>query len=1088
MSRRPIRRRRSRCAWLALGFALAALGRVDGLAAQSQTTSAVRGTISDVDGHPVAGATVIVRHGPTGTERVTVTGPDGRFLALLLHPGGPYMVRVTRIGYADGVEEGIELQVGETHTVTLALQPRAVEVEGVSVSVERSAVFSPAQVGPATLLNQRLVESVPILSRDVMELTALSPLVRTTESGGFSIGGQNDRYNAILVDGLLNQDAFGLTAGGVPGGQAGAKLLPLDAVAQYEVLVAPYDARLSGFAGGVLNAVTKTGTNAWRFGAAAVGRHETLMGDLTLPTGAAEASGVQRTLLAFSGGGPLVRDRAHVFVAAELERRRQPPSGYNLGRDLPGLVGLEPETVGLFQQVFESDHGVDTGEAGVYSLEQSLANVFGRVDWQLAGGRRLTARNVFAWATNDENPNRSPFEPYELSSNAVFRTSTSNATSIQLFSDMGDRGGNELDFTFQRTTDRTDPASEFPQVEVVLRSPDQSLTSTRALRIGSQYYAQRNDLAQTSARLTNTLTLARGGSTWTVGASAAWYDIRQEYLPGARGDWTFAGWTDLLNNAPQRYQRTELLDGQSSAIGFGVTELGAFVQDQIELGGLTLRIGLRADVPFVLDHPQENTRLLGFFGRSTSTVPSGRPLLSPRIGFNWQGGGALRTQIRGGAGLFTGQLPYVWLANAFHNDGMRSVTRSCVGRWTDDPPTGDTAPPFDPDGRALSCLFGAARETRVATLFEDGFAYPQYAKMSAAVDREMTRTLSASLGVIFSHSINQVLLRELNIHPQEPLGPLRGYGGTARTYFGAPSDAGFTPIRLLPGYDQVLLVTNGGGDRSWSVTAELRGSLWDGLAFQAGYAYGRSYDRQSLAEVDLIADYGETPTHGDPNDPPLTPSNFDRPHKIVLSLYGTPFPGLPDTEVSLLYTGESGLPFSYVYRGDYNGDGYPSLGPASDRNNDLLYVPVDPLEVPSGFGTSVRLQAALVTDACLRKFQGFIMLRNHCRAPWQNRFDLRMAHTMHISNAAVRFEADMMNVLNFLDDDWGLVNAIGPTTPLLQPFERALLTGELLSEWAGGLLPFRNDAGELVTPQSWTVTSPASQWQAQLGVRVTFGG
>lgn len=492
---------------------LSALAGTDGAAAQSQTTSAIRGTVTAADGLPVADASVQVRHALTGAERVAVTDAEGHFLVLLLQPGGPYSIRVARIGYAEGVEEGIQLQVGETRTVGLQLRVQAVEVEGVSVSVDRSAIFNPAHAGPATLLSERAVESVPILSRDVMELAVLSPLVRTTESGGFSIGGQNDRYNAILVDGLLNQDAFGLTAGGVPGGQAGAKLLPIDAVAQYEILVAPYDARLSGFAGGVMNAVTKTGTNDWRVRTFAVGRHEALMGDLTLPSGTAEASGVQRTLLGLSVGGPLVRDRAHVFLSTEVERRSQPPSGYNLGRDLPALVGLSPEIMQLFQTRFEADHGVATGEAGSYPLDQSLANVFARLDWQLGGGRRLTARNVFAYASNDESPNRSPFEPYELSSNAVLRTSTSNATSVQLFTDLGSRGGNELDFTVQRTTDRTDPVGDFPQVEVVLRSPDEAITATRPVRLGAQFYAQRNDLAQTSARLTNTLTLARGRST-----------------------------------------------------------------------------------------------------------------------------------------------------------------------------------------------------------------------------------------------------------------------------------------------------------------------------------------------------------------------------------------------------------------------------------------------------------------------------------------------------------------------------------------------------------------------------------------------
>ncbi|MEJ2207396.1 MAG: hypothetical protein P8170_25265, partial [Gemmatimonadota bacterium] len=280
----------------------------------------------------------------------------------------------------------------------------------------------------------------------------------------------------------------------------------------------------------------------------------------------------------------------------------------------------------------------------------------------------------------------------------------------------------ELDLTVQRTTDRADPARDWPQVEVVLRSPDEAFTATRPVRAGGQFFAQKNDLAQTSVRLANTVTLARGRSTWTLGAQGTWYDIRHAYLPGSRGEWTFASWADVLNNAPQRMQRTVLSEGEEPEVSFNVVEVGAFVQDELELGSLTLRLGLRADVPLVQDRPGENPRVLGFFDRSTSYMPRGRVVLSPRLGFNWQGGGAHRTQLRGGAGLFTGQIPYVWLSNAFHNNGLRSVLRTCYGRWTDDPATGNTAPPFDPADPDPTCLLGPPRESRAVVLFEEGGA------------------------------------------------------------------------------------------------------------------------------------------------------------------------------------------------------------------------------------------------------------------------------------------------------------------------------------------------------------------------------
>lgn len=282
------------------------------------------------------------------------------------------------------------------------------------------------------------------------------------------------------------------------------------------------------------------------------------------------------------------------------------------------------------------------------------------------------------------------------------------------------------------------------------------------------------------------------------------------------------------------------------------------------------------------------------------------------------------------------------------------------------------------------------------------------------------------------------------------------------------------------------MAMNGKGDRSWSVSGEVRGGINDRLFFNAAYAYARSYDRMSLASVDLVSNFGFTPTHGDPNDPPLTPSNFDRPHKLVLSLYGAPLPWLENLEMAVLYTGESGQPFSYVYRGDLNGDGYPFVGPAYDRNNDLIFVPTRATDLPSSIGTYTRLAAALETDACLKKFRGSFVTRNGCRAPWQNRLDLRLAHRFGFRGTDIRLEGDIVNVLNLLNSDWGLVKTIKPVSSLLAPLERLPGSGELLSEWAGGLLPFRNAQGELVVPEPWSVASPASQWQAQFGIRVSL--
>jgi len=1056
------------------------------LSAQSRSTSAVRGLVVSTEGAPVAGAVIEMRHDDTGLGRSALTDERGQFLLLQLAPGGPYTLSVSHVAYSIERLGNIMLRVGVTHFVDVSLSLEAIEVEGIEVRVERAVVFDPNQVGPATRLSERVIESMPILSRDVMELATLSPLVTTTAGGGFSVAGVNDRYNAVLIDGIGNKDLFGVTAGGVPGGQAGAKLIPLDAVAQYEVLIAPFDVRLSGFTGGVLNAVTRTGTNDWRVTGGAVHRNEAFIGDLHLQTGPVEASGVDRSLFAFSAGGPIVRDELHVYLAAEFEQRRRPPSGFNLVRDDPSLIRLSPDSVARVASLFDSEFGVDLGEWAPYPLEQGLGNIFARVDWNPGGAHRMTARHVYARAVDDQEPNRSAFDPYELSSNAVFRSSTSNVTSVQLLSDLGPRLANELDVTFQRSADRTDPASEDPQIDVLLRNAIDGTAYSRELRFGGQYSAQVNDLEQTSLRLTNNLDRKYGDDILTLGVSAAWHDIQNAFLPGARGEWFFPSMADLVRNTPYRYQQAVLAEGEDEAIDFGVIEWGAFAQYKMHAGkGLTMHFGLRADVPHVLGRPAQNVELLDLFGYDTSRLPSGNVLFSPRFGFNWQSGGERNTQVRGGWGMFNGQIPYAWLSNAFHQNGLRSVTHVCEGRRTAEPHSTWPAPAFDGSATTVSCYDPLPnsdpwRVVRTAVVFEPDFRYPKDLKFAAAVDRELTDRVTGTLGALFSKSLDQVGFKELNIDVGAPDSEdMAVLGGLERRYY----------ERRHEDYAQVLAVTNEGEDWGVSLSAELKGTLTDRLAFQLGYAMARSWDRTSLVSTDMLANFGLTATSGDVNKPPLRTSNFDRPHKFVATVYGAPFPGLPRTEVSLLYIGQSGLPFSYVYRGDVNGDGHPGLGPAFDRNNDLLFVPDSVSGQPMSFVTQLLMGVALNEDECLARYRGEQLNRNGCRAPWEHRLDLRLTHTVSLGHAELRLEADMINVLSLIAPELGRVERTASMIPLLELCQLGCgPEGPLPARWGGAVLPTRDEDGALRASDPWTVITPESQWQLQMGARLTFGG
>ena len=1050
------------------------------------------------DGTPLAGAVATLVRPATGDRRTALTNPRGEFLFLLLPPGGPYTLTVETLGYDIGRVDDLQLRVGEVERLSLVLETRAVAVEGIEVEVGRREreVFDPGRVGPTTLVTQREIEQVPLLSRNLMDLAALSSLVKTTEGGGFSVLGQNDRYNAVLVDGLWNKDVFGLTAGGLPGGQAGAKLIPLDAVQQYEVLVAPYDVRLSGFTGGALNAVTRAGTNdLWMRGFGTF-RREALTGDLQLPVGSADASGVGRTVLGLSVGGPIVRDRAHFFVSGEWDRRTRPPLGYNLGRDDTFLVRLVPDAVRDAIDALSSTADTDPGIFGPYPLARELTNVFGRVDWRISDDHRLTIRNNLAAASLDDDPNRLGFNPYGLSSNASTRKGFADTFSAQLLSTFGAGSSNDLTLQVQHSTDQTTPVTDAPQLVVDVLSSQDGTSFLRPVRAGAPLLTQDNDLRQTQARLTNTLSTVRGRNTLTLGVTGAFYHISQRYLPGALGEYKFRNVQAVRDNIPSFVQWTELLPGQDPAVGFSVAEGGAFVQNELDAGhGLTLRIGVRVDVPWVLDTPALNTRVWDFFGYRTDRLPSGNVMISPRWGFNWQSGGEHRTQVRGGLGLFSGQIPFVWLADAFHNSGLRSVTKICQG------PSDllGRAPALVPGAVPTGCGFGfAPEEQRNVTVFDPKFRYPQDLRFSLGLDRELTDDLSASVGVLYNRAINQVVLQELNVAPSPAaVGPVDGFGGVARGFYALPIHSKDGTARVWnyqrpdPQHGQVLLASNASDDEAFALTVELKGRLGSRATFQAGYTYSLARDRMSLVATDMISNYGLTPARTPANLLPLAPSNFDRPHKVVALIGGTPFPSLGETELSLLYTGQSGLPFSYVYGGlgDLNGDGYASYGATFERYNDLVYVPTRLSELHNqGIATQALLDQALATR-CLAKWSGRIMERNGCRAPWQNRLDLRIAHGFQVGRTHLRLDADVVNVLNLLNSDWGRVYSVQAVTPLLDLTGRAqsqsLDRAWILTRWSGA--SYRDAGGTLRPTDPWYPSTPDSQWQIQLGARVTLG-
>ncbi len=1063
--------------------------------AHAQTTATVSGRVTDGGGAPVSGAALEIRDLSTGQTVTGMTDDEGRYHLPNLRPGGPYAVSVSALGFAAAVRERLYLVMGRTLRLDFELTTEPIELEALQVDVRPDPVFDAAHMGAVTVLDKEIVTKLPSLSRNFTEFAELSPHVKV-EDERISVAGQNDRFNAIQIDGALSQDVFGLESS-VPGGEANAKPIPLDAIEQYQVLVAPFDVRQSGFTGGVLNAVTRSGTNRWRGSGFGFYRDQNFLGDLTVDDVSQKPETFENYLFGLTFGGPLLTDRAHLFVAAEMERRRRPTIGFNLGTDDPVRAGLSPDSAQRNLDIHRDIYGLDSGDYTVVTLPNDLANIFARLDVQLDPSNRFVLRHNYVSGLNEPGPNRAPFDAYEFSSYATTIDHTSNSTVFQLLSRLSPRISNELLVNYQAISDRVDPLAAYPRIEVDIASELAGQELRRRVRTGAELDAHANRLDQDIIQVTENLSAAVGRGQVLFGVSGEHFRIKRLFLPGSLGAYQFDSLAGLEANLPARYDIVvPFTDVADPAVRFSVLQLAAYAQREEALFDerLTLRYGIRVDFPLILDEPRANPEVENVFGLRTDRMPPADPLFSWRVGFNWRTGAERRTQLRGGVGTFTGRPPFVWLSNAYANSGLESVSLTCLGA---------NAPGLDPSGAPpTQCLDGSGPEAGTPTInvFDPHFRFPQDLKISLGIDQDLPFGLVGSLEWLYTKAMNQIALEDLNIgarvaDPRHEDGYSYGFGYDVRHHYGTPTLEGFAPNRVSDAFGPVILVKNSANDYSWTLSLQLRREFSDRAALSAAYSYNRSGDVRGLASSDATSNFGLNPTFTDPNDPDLRPGTFDRPHKVVVSAWARLFERFGGTEITLIYVGQSGRAYSYVYADDVNGDGYPGGGRLLDHTNDLVSVPSGVFVFPGSIATQMLMEQLIELEECLQASRGRILPRNACRTPWSGRLDLRVSQTVRAGRGSVQIVFDLLNLLNLLNDDWGRVETItDPTVPLLRFGGRVNESGEMRPPIAEDPMQVVYAGPARLDPQTglaraalpYSPAVPGSQWQAQLGLRVSF--
>jgi hypothetical protein len=1046
------------------------------LSAQGVTTGAVRGRLLDDAGTPVVGASILLTNTSNGQRYQTVSRAGGLYNLEYVGVGGPYRLEARAIGYQPARQTDLTVPLGQALTINLELKRAAVQLEAIVVpGTVNDAIFAPTRQGTETTISDTALVRLPTLDREFTDFVRLTPQVSVRDDGGLAVVSQNNRFNTVLVDGSTVNDRFGLGSTGLAGGQAAGRVVGLEAVKEYQVLLAPYDVRQGDFTGALVNAVTKSGTNTFHGSAFWYFRNQSLAGD---PLGLTDFKQHQ---FGASFGGPIVRDKAQFFLNAEFRRRTDPASGPYIGQ--PDPIRVTQADVDAVNAALTS-YNLPTGSAGVVENKNPLANLLARVDYQVGSRSRLVLRYLYNTA-DDDIFSRSNSGTFALSNNGYAFKNRTNNPSVEFYTNFANGMSNEFRASLNRIRDRRTPTVTAPLV-TINGFNDPTGGPTFGIRVGSEQFSQGNELDQDIWEFTDNLTLPIGDHRITVGTRNEVYKVRNLFAQSSYGVWTFNTLADFQAGTASEYDVAGDIGGQGIAARFTSGIFAGYVQDQWQATpALAVTYGLRADIPTFFDQPAYDPRVAadGF----NTKVPSGQLMLSPRLGFNYDL--HRQTQIRGGAGVFTGTPAYVWLANAYANNGTKLGRITCLGSNA----PAFTAANFNPADPILQCTDGtgivAGTTIGEVDIIGPDTRFPQVFRANFAVDHRLPGGLVGTAEFIFTKGLNDYFIVNRNLDEAAATTDAQGrvvYGTTNANGTVSPN---YVDLTLYgPSFNGgVFELLNTSNNYSWNATLQLQKRFSHNWEANVGYTYSKGQEVASFTSSRAISNWQFGRVYsGSQLDDNATTSSFSRPNRIVVSGTYT-FPWRYQTDISLSYVGQSGQPYTLIAggasgRGDLNADG--------SNVNDPIYIPMDATtemlfqDIPNGASAAEQATAFnqyIAGESCLVKQRGSIMERNSCRNPWQNFFNLSLRQTLpRFGGNSLTLEVGVFNLLNLLNSDWGQVKSVDGTVF----FTDAVLTMVDADDTTRQPI-FQFDPGK-VAGRFEKISTPTNSYQIQVGLRYAF--
>lgn len=1056
---------------VALGILLAGAGS---LQAQGVTTAAIQGTVTtEGTGTAIDAARVELKSLQTGQTFSTNTRSNGRYSFENVTPGPGYQLTIRAIGFLPQVQQGLTLGLGTRQVRDVALKPSVVQLEALEVAAqEDNPLLDASRTGPQQIVGDSAIQSLPLQGRNFTDLVASTP-----QAVGTSIAGNNNRYNNIQIDGGVNNDLFGLASNGVPGGQSGARAISLEAVSEFQVMVAPYDVRQGNFAGGMVNGITKSGTNQFLGSAWVYRQSKNLAGYRDDPTFTSLSIWQYGATL----GGPILTDKLQFFVSADIQSKESAfSSPYNLtGNDATDLAntGFTTATVNEFVDILSTYGITNSGDGSTPNVENPLTNLFGKLSINTGEGSQLELSYNYSDAdlgSYIRNPTGVAItgrmrDGWQLSNSGYTQLGKVNTLRARWIADFGNGMSNEFLTGYQTVRDSRDLPENVP---LILTAVGNIGAATSWLAAGAERFSQTNSLDQNIFSVADNFSFGTGRHRFTAGTQNEFFSFDNAFFQASIGVWSFSSLDSLAAGTPSAFQRRipTALQPKGPIALIGAQQFGLYVQDQWSPSErLSITLGIRADIPLI-NSPRTNPVLLNDpnLPINTGDFPNANILWSPRLGFNWDVTGQARSIVRGGVGVFSGRPPYVWLSNSFTNTGADFIQVTC---------TGLEVPDFtvDPSAQPSAC-----RTTTPGSVagevdyFDPSFKYPQNFRASLGFDQKLPGGFILTLDGYYAKQVNQIYIQDRNI-TQAPT-----TNGEGRAVYGtfAPATGRATVSRLTTAVTSAVYHTNTSQGQTLAGTIQIQKLFANRFSLNAAYTASRTTDQISATSSQAFSNY-QFASIGDGTiaDRSTTTSFFDVPSKVTLT--GTV--DLPlGFDFSIFYTGFSGTPYGWVINsgpagtnGDANADGI--------AGNDLVFVPADPSQItlsnPAAYDS---LQAFISGQDCLAKARGQMLERNSCRNPWQDFFNLRFGWTTpQVKGSGIEITLDIFNFLNFLSSDWGL-------TKQVSAFEEGPAFLSVAGYDTANDRPiYRFTQPAVVTRTVYGQTQ--SRWTMQLGAKWRFG-